>query len=101
LANALKYSARSAAPRVVVSGSAGAGECTFCVADNGIGFDAGETERLFETFQRLSSAHDYAGTGVGLSIVKRIVTRHGGRVWAEGTPGAGARFFFSLPSANA
>jgi signal transduction histidine kinase len=97
LANAVKYSAGAAAPRVVVSGECVGAEAVYCVADNGIGFDAAAAGRLFHTFHRLSNARDYAGTGVGLSVVRRIVTRHGGRAWAQGEPGRGAQFFFSLP----
>ena len=98
IANALKYSAKSAQPRVVVSGEEVGGQCRFCVADNGIGFDPSEAGGLFRTFHRLPNAQGFAGTGIGLSIVQRIVTRHGGRVWAQGTPGKGAQFCFTLPA---
>jgi PAS domain S-box-containing protein len=97
IANAIKYSAQSPAPKVVLSGEEADGECRFCVADNGIGFDESEAAGLFHTFRRLANAQGFAGTGIGLSVVKRIVTRHGGRVWAEGRPGEGARFHFTLP----
>jgi signal transduction histidine kinase len=97
LSNAVKYSAASDAPRVRVSGSDGGGEIVYCVEDNGVGFDPVEGERLFNAFQRLSNAQSFAGSGVGLAIVKRIVERHGGRVWASGEPGRGARFCFALP----
>jgi signal transduction histidine kinase len=98
IANALKYSAQSPSPKVVLSGEEADGECRFCVEDNGIGFDDAEAADLFRTFHRLSNAQGFAGTGIGLSIVKRIVTRHGGRVWAKGIPGAGAQFHFTLPA---
>ena len=97
LANAVKYSSKTDAPVVHVSGEVTDGETVFTVADNGAGFDMRYYDKLFQVFQRLHRESDYPGTGVGLAIVQRIVGRHGGRVWAEGTPGRGARFSFSLP----
>jgi signal transduction histidine kinase len=96
LSNALKFS-RDRDPAVVeVDWQTVEGTCTYRVRDNGAGFDMAHADKLFEAFQRLHSQADFEGSGVGLSIVQRIVQRHGGRVWAQSTPGAGACFFFTL-----
>jgi light-regulated signal transduction histidine kinase (bacteriophytochrome) len=97
VSNALKYSAKRDEPRVIIAGRPAGDEYVFDVQDNGAGFDPAYAERLFGVFQRLHSSREFEGNGVGLAIVRRIVERHGGRVWAEGSPGAGATFHFSLP----
>ncbi len=97
IGNAVKYSAKRAAPRIEIGGQVEGEENIYWVRDNGAGFDMRYATKLFGVFQRLHSQDDFAGTGVGLAIVQRIVSRHGGRVWAEGKPGEGACFFFSLP----
>ncbi|MBI5744976.1 MAG: PAS domain S-box protein [Elusimicrobia bacterium] len=98
ISNAVKYSRGSEAPAVEVSYRLEGGEHVICVRDNGVGFNMDYAEKLFGVFQRLHRAEDFEGTGIGLSIVKRIITRHSGRVWAESSPGKGAAFFFTLPS---
>jgi two-component system, sensor histidine kinase and response regulator len=97
LSNALKYSAKRAQPRIVVSGYTVGEEIIYQVEDNGAGFDMRYAEKLFGVFQRLHRTEEFTGTGVGLAIVQRIVARHGGRVWAEAKPNEGARFRFALP----
>jgi len=97
LANAAKFSARSEAPQVVVSGEQRDAEQVFRVSDNGVGFDMAYAKKLFSVFQRLHAPRDFPGNGIGLANVARIVQRHGGRVGAEGSPGQGATFWFALP----
>jgi signal transduction histidine kinase len=97
IANAVKFSNGRPGARIEVSGTAEESECIYHVADNGAGFDMRYAAKLFGVFQRLHGADEFPGTGVGLAIVERVVTRHGGRVWAEGDPGHGARFHFTLP----
>jgi len=98
LSNALKYSSHAPEPVLCVAAADLAHERVFSVADNGIGFAPEEAQRLFDLFTRLPSAREFPGSGVGLMIVKRTVERHGGRVWAQGTPGRGASFSFALPA---
>lgn len=97
LSNAIKFSRSSAAPTIAVSGSIEGDEAVYHVTDNGVGFDNEYADRLFGVFQRLHDASIFEGTGIGLAIVKRIVVRHGGRVWAEGKTGEGATIGFALP----
>jgi PAS domain S-box-containing protein len=97
LENAVKYSSKVATPRIEVHGQSDRTEAVFSVHDNGVGFDMRYYDKLFNVFQRLHSESEYAGTGVGLAIVQRVIARHGGRVWARSEPGQGACFSVALP----
>jgi len=97
IGNALKYSSKRPQPVVTISGRVEAQEAIYQVEDNGAGFDMRYADKLFGVFQRLHRTDEFSGTGVGLAIVQRIVGRHGGRIWAQGAPDAGACFQFALP----
>lgn len=97
LSNAIKYTQRNPDAVIEIGARREGRDDVVFVSDNGIGFDPRHAEALFKPFQRLESSGDFPGTGVGLAIVGRIIERHGGRVWAEASPGCGARFSFALP----
>ena len=98
--NALKYRAEDRLPEISVKAESSDGMVTYTVRDNGIGIDPQYFERIFVIFQRLHGREEYGGTGIGLSVCKRIVERHGGAIWVESEPGAGSTFYFSLPAAE-
>jgi light-regulated signal transduction histidine kinase (bacteriophytochrome) len=100
ISNAIKYSSKSAQPSVSVSGQHSGTESTYVVKDNGVGFNMAYAEKLFGVFQRLHRPDEFEGTGVGLAIVQRIVSRHGGQIWADAKIEEGATFSFTLPSGD-
>lgn len=98
LGNAVKFTRDRELAVIEVSGSNSGAFNSYCVRDNGVGFDMQHYDKLFEIFRRLHSSGDFDGTGVGLAIVKKIIDKHGGRIWAESKPGEGAAFWFTLPA---
>ncbi len=102
LGNAWKFSGQRAQAEIRVGQTSdAAGEPVFFVRDNGAGFDMAYMDKLFEPFQRLHGVSEFPGTGIGLATVHRVIGRHGGRIWAESSPGIGACFFFTLPAESA
>ncbi|HEV2354705.1 MAG TPA: ATP-binding protein [Puia sp.] len=97
IGNALKYSSRTGDPLIEIGHTGNNGSSTWFVRDNGAGFDMKYSDKLFKVFQRLHSHEEFEGTGIGLALVRRIIEKHRGRIWAESQPGKGAVFYFSLP----
>ncbi|MBI3479823.1 MAG: two-component sensor histidine kinase [Nitrosomonadales bacterium] len=97
LSNAIKFTRPKVLASIEVGAKSGAGETVYYVKDNGVGFDMKYVGKLFGMFLRLHGVDEFEGTGIGLAIVKRIITKHGGRVWAEGKVDEGATIFFALP----
>jgi PAS domain S-box-containing protein len=101
LSNAAKFSRNKERPRIAVGSEKTSNGRVYYVQDNGVGFDMQYSEKLFGVFERLHNSREFEGTGVGLAIVKQIIERHGGRIWAESEPGCGATFRFTLPDEEA
>jgi signal transduction histidine kinase len=99
IGNAWKFTSKTSEARIEIGQSSGGSMATLYIRDNGAGFDMTYEQKLFKPFQRLHGSADFDGSGVGLATVARIVDRHGGRIWAEGKPNAGAVFYFTLPTA--
>jgi signal transduction histidine kinase len=99
VSNALKFR-RDETPRIHIAAEPAAGMWRFSVADNGIGIEPQYWDRIFIIFQRLHSRAKYGGTGIGLAIVKRVIQRHGGKIWVDSEPGRGTTFLFTLPAVD-
>ena len=100
IGNALKFTANEKQPKIKFSAEKENGQVIYCVQDNGVGFDSKHAEFIFNSFTRAHRASDFQGTGIGLSIVKKIIEKHGGKVWAESEVNKGAKIYFSLPTAK-
>jgi light-regulated signal transduction histidine kinase (bacteriophytochrome) len=96
IANAIKFRREDVAPHVHISARREDGAWRFAIADNGIGINPGQADRIFQIFQRLHTREEYPGTGIGLALARKIVERHGGRLWMESVPGEGSTFYFTV-----
>ncbi len=101
ISNAIKFHKHDAPPRVHVAAHTDGDHWLISVEDNGIGIESRFADRIFAIFQRLHTRREYPGTGIGLAICKKIVERHGGRIWMQSTPGKGTTFYFTLPMREA
>ena len=97
LHNALKFTSKKEAPQIEIGSLENKGCNIYYVKDNGAGFDGKYAHNLFGVFQRLHRQEEFEGTGLGLALVKRIISKHGGDIWAEASPQQGATFYFSIP----
>ena len=97
LSNAIKYSSNNKNPAIKIDSEKNNDELIYSISDNGVGFDMKHVHKLFGVFQRLHSSKDFEGTGVGLALVHRIITKQGGKIWAKAAINKGATFYFSLP----
>jgi PAS domain S-box-containing protein len=101
ISNAIKYTGKNPKSRIEIASADRNEHVLYCIRDNGVGFDMQYVDKLFGVFQRLHKMQEFSGTGVGLAIVKRIVSRHGGEVWAEAKMNEGATFYFTIPKKHA
>ncbi len=97
ITNAIKFRKENEPPRIHISAACEKNEYVFSISDNGIGIEEQYFDRIFTIFQRLHTREEYQGTGIGLSVAKRIVERHGGKIWVESEFGEGSTFYFSIP----
>jgi light-regulated signal transduction histidine kinase (bacteriophytochrome) len=100
LANAIKFRKHNETPKIAVSAERMDTDWQFSVVDNGIGLDMAYKDKIFDIFQRLHSSNEFAGNGIGLSICRRIVEQHGGRLWVESELGSGTTFHFTMPASD-
>ena len=97
ITNAIKFHGQKP-PEINISSHKGEGEWTFAIKDNGIGIKSEHQKQIFDVFKRLHTREEYLGTGIGLSIVQKIITHHDRRIWVESEPGKGSVFYFTIPT---